>query len=360
MNSTLFVDHLPQNVNSLELQRLFSNQGQIADAYVSHIQRSRVHGRFGFIEVKSREQGDRLILETDGMILGRQVIKVQWARYPKGSRKAKNPWQQKRFDKQTWNRDWGCNHIKRMWRPKHQTHVTSLSEEFVPTSKAVKVLQLEQVNDNLEWLEKSMTCISDTPRDVEELRTTIQSSFPHPILVRDIGKFKFLLTAETKEIKDKLRTEGADCLNQWFSSISEWVEEDVCQTRRLWLEIVGVPLQVWNEENIKKIAENWGDVVYVEKDISAMASFAFAKVVIDSLCMEPIEDEALLQVGDKGFRVSVFEAKTKFIIIHAGPLDEESSASSMKFKCSQKVAELGCSCEVEAKGDLAHEDWRKG
>jgi len=178
--------------------------------------------------------------------------------------------------------------------------------------------------------------------------------------VKDLSKFKFLLTAGTKVIKDKLKIEGAECLKQWFSSCNDWAEEDVCQTKRLWLEIVGVQIHLWSEQNIKKIIENWGDVVYVEKDISAMASFAFAKVVIDSLCMEPIEDEALLQVGDKGFRVSVFEAKTEFIIIHTGPLDEESSASTMKFKCSQKVAELGCSCEVEAKGDLAHEDWRKG
>jgi len=98
----------------------------------------------------------------------------------------------------------------------------------------------------------------------------------------------------------------------------------------------------------------------VEKDTSTKASFASAKVVIDSLCMNPIEDEAILQVGDKGFRVSVLEAKTEFIIIHTGPLDEENSASFMKVKCSQKVDALGYSDEVAAKADLAHEDWHKG
>jgi len=96
-----------------------------------------------------------------------------------------------------------------------------MSEEFVQRSKTAKVLKLKKVSDNLEWLEKSLTCISYVPRDVEELSSLIQTSFPDPILVRDIGKFKFILTAETNEIKDKLKIEGAECLNQWFSSISE-------------------------------------------------------------------------------------------------------------------------------------------
>jgi len=90
---TLFIDNLPQHINSQDLRRFFSNQGQTADAYVPHIQRRRTYGRFGFIKVQSREQGERLILAKNGELLGHKVIKVQWARYQKRSRKAKSTWQ---------------------------------------------------------------------------------------------------------------------------------------------------------------------------------------------------------------------------------------------------------------------------
>jgi len=63
-------------------------------------------------------------------------------------------------------------------------------------------------------------------------------------------------------------------------------------------------------------------------------SFASAKVVIDSMCLNPIEDEAIILVEDKGFRISVYEAKTEFTIIHMGPLDEEVSSSSVKINCT--------------------------
>jgi len=72
------------------------------------------------------------------------------------------------------------------------------------------------------------------------------------------------------------------------------------------LEIVGVPIQIWSEQNIRKIAENWGDVVFMEQETSKQESFASAKVIIDTLSVNLIEDEAIIQVEDKGFRVSVF------------------------------------------------------
>jgi len=126
---------------------------------------------------------------------------------------------------------------------------------------------------------------------------------------------------DSKETKDRLKIEEYERLKQWFSSVEDWNEGDVCQTRRLWLELVGLPIQIWSEENIKKIAETWGDVVLVEKESSKLESFASAKVIIDTLCMKPIEDEVIIQVKDIGFTVSVFEAKTEYTIFHSGPLD---------------------------------------
>jgi len=99
---TLFVDNLPQNINSHDLRRFFSIHGQLADAYVPHFQRKRMHGRFGFIGVKSREQGDRLITEADGRLFGNQKIRVQWARYPKRSKRPMNTWQSRTSREQSW------------------------------------------------------------------------------------------------------------------------------------------------------------------------------------------------------------------------------------------------------------------
>jgi len=114
--------------------------------------------------------------------------------------------------------------------------------------------------------------------------------------------------------------------------------------------MVGVPIQLWSEQNIKRIAENWGDVVYIEKDTSKMTSFASAKVVIDTLCMNPIKDEAIIQVEDEGYIISMFEAKTEFIIFHMGPVDKDFSPP-MKINCSQREEAEASNGEVAVQAD---------
>jgi len=98
--------------------------------------------------------------------------------------------------------------------------------------------------------------------------------------------------------------------------------------------------------------------VFVEKESSKQESFASAKVVIDTLSMNPIEDEAIIQVEDKGFRVSVFETKTEFTIFHTGPLEEAVSSPYM-FKCNDNIANMGSNGNVVAQVNLAHEDSQK-
>jgi len=121
---------------------------------------------------------------------------------------------------------------------------------------------------------------------------------------------------ESKEAKDRVKIEGLERLNQWFYSVSDWNETEVCQTRRIWIEIVGLPLQFWSEANIKAIAAEWGDVVLVEKESSTLESLASAKVLIDTLSLKQIEGEAIIQAADKGFKVCVFEAKSEYTIFH--------------------------------------------
>jgi len=199
---TLFIDSLPQSFNSLELRKLFSNHGFIADAYVPQIQRSRVKGKFGFIEVQAWEQGERLIQAIDGKEVGSQKIKVQWAKYPKRLSHTMRSANLVRGDKQLRKWERGFIHKKMLvegiWRSKQQPTVTNMDG----LKKTAKVIEVEKVQDNLEWLGQSLMCISDTPRDIDSIRSSINNTFQEKIMVRDLRKFKFLLTMESKDMKE--------------------------------------------------------------------------------------------------------------------------------------------------------------
>jgi len=299
------------------------------------------------------------------MAIGSMKVKVKWAKYPKRVGQSTRPGNSVRGEEQFRN----CNHWKKgaipmklpadgVGRNNQQPARATMNDEYMQLKKTVKVVNVEAVQDNLDWLGRSLTCISDTPRDIESLRLTINNAFQEKVVVRDLGKFKFLLTMESKEIKERLKNEGDERLKQWFSSISDWAEEDVCQTRRLWLEIIGLPIQLWSEQNIKKIAENWGDVVLMEEESLKLKSFASAKVIIDTLSVFPIEDEAIVQVQNKGFRVSVFEAKIEFTIFHTGPLEEVSSGSPTP-KDKGKLAGMESVGVMENQVNLDPGSWQK-
>ena len=91
----------------------------------------------------------------------------------------------------------------------------------------------------------------------------------------------------------------------------------------------------------------------VEKESSKLESFASAKVIIDTLSVHSIEDEAIVQVEDKGFKVSVFEAKAEFKIFHIGPLDEDSSGESIS-KGNGKIDVMHSDGGMEDQVNLDH------
>ena len=96
-------------------------------------------------------------------------------------------------------------------------------------------------------------------------------------------------------------------LYQWFSDVKKWGVEDRCETRRVWLDIVGVPPQGWQWENFKKIAELWGRLVSLGKQTSATDSFEVMKACIITKSMHKINYEVVLLLGSCGYRVVVSE-----------------------------------------------------
>jgi len=92
----------------------------------------------------------------------------------------------------------------------------------------------------------------------------------------------------------------------------------------------------------------------VVKESSKLESFAAAKVIIDTLSVNPIEDETIIQVDNKGFRVSVFETKTEYTIFHIGPLDEDSSIPST-IKENVKIGGIESDGDPDGQVNLDHD-----
>ena len=92
------------------------------------------------------------------------------------------------------------------------TNRSKMDDEFVHLKKTTKVIKVEKAQDNFEWLGRSLTCISDSTRDIDSLRLMISYTLHENFVVRDLGKIKFLLTLDSKEIKERLKNDDDECL----------------------------------------------------------------------------------------------------------------------------------------------------
>ena len=101
-------------------------------------------------------------------------------------------------------------------------------------------------------------------------------------------------------------------LTTWFMDVKKWAIEDCCDTRRVWLDIIGIPSHGWKWENFKRIAELWGRFISLGKSISYTKSFEVMRVLIATDRCHRIDSEILFTLDNCGYRVTIREASTSY------------------------------------------------
>ena len=96
--------------------------------------------------------------------------------------------------------------------------------------------------------------------------------------------------------------------------MKKWDVYEVCDTRRVWIEVFGVLPHGWTLQNSENIASMWAKMVCLETPIEDIISFESMKILIDGDRFHNIEGHFILHIGDVGFRVVIKEASCKFQI----------------------------------------------
>ena len=139
-----------------------------------------MNGRFGFIEVQAWEQGEKLIHEVNGMVIGSSKIKVSWAKYPKPSGKLRRARNLGRGDVQLRMRKKSSiprkMDAKELWRTNQPLNRAKIDDKLGQPMNTTKVIKVEKAQDNLKWLGRSLIAISDSPKDIDSLKSMISST----------------------------------------------------------------------------------------------------------------------------------------------------------------------------------------
>ena len=309
---SVFVSNLPRWLDRFGLNGIFRKAGRICDVYIPTRSGRKGEGRYGFVRFRNVEDAIRSILLFHGAIVRGNRLHVMEAR-PKMKPK-QIPQRQKGAQ---WVDDFRPSKRRLEWRQKgvgnfRKGDLVSSSHE----DQSLRVSLVGEVNeDNEEWLSRSLVCTVVEPRDLATLSSAIMYGYDPCIKLSALSSFKFLLTFPTEERMEEALEHQTE-LHQWFIDVKKWGVEECCDSRKVWLDIVGVPPHGWKWENFKKIAELWGLFVSLGKPASANDSFEVMRVLIATKVLQTIDFEFILTLGSCGYRVKVTEAE---MVSQVGP-----------------------------------------
>ena len=163
---------------------------------------------------------------------------------------------------------------------------------------------------DIEFMKKlKRSLIGETlcPIDIQRLKCKLIEDIPSIENVRSMGSYKVLITFLTEVDMEEVLAIGSTFLGQFFKEVKRWSSDEVCQTRRTWVECIGVPLQAWSQANLKKIGEIWGSVICFDDQTVQRSSFSTARILMETCHFAFIQGNIYLQVDDVGYDVIVRE-----------------------------------------------------
>ncbi|MED6217550.1 hypothetical protein PIB30_018760 [Stylosanthes scabra] len=168
-----------------------------------------------------------------------------------------------------------------------------ITEEF--TGVSVKPIEFRKVMNRLleEW---------NGPRQIES---------------RDVGPYRCLVTFSSAEIRDNAMND--EILLSVFDKVRPIWDFTGSLSRRVWIEIIGLPIELWCEENIRKITELWGKTIVVDDRTEESKSFSVARVLLDSFEWEKIHEWVSIRVDDRVIEVFVKEFGSEIFSVESHP-----------------------------------------
>ena len=191
--------------------------------------------------------------------------------------------------------------VKQVWRRKEPTNATKVVINQGSTIQAYKIGG-EADTEAMEWLQRSLVCESRELIEVQTITKALIVQAGMQIQIRFISCTKFLITFHSLRLMEETLKEHG-MLDEWFAHISKWNTAEQPGRRRVWIVVYGVPMHGWTEANFKKIAQVWGRLISLDKEVENTVSYEYMRLLIDSDHFDRIQGNILLQIGDIGFRV---------------------------------------------------------
>ncbi|MED6222049.1 hypothetical protein PIB30_060724 [Stylosanthes scabra] len=290
--------HDRKDIVKRTLFKIFRWAGYVTDVYVSWRKRRGTNKLFAFVRFDSRGVAERAVRKLNGTFVGTTRMEVKLAEFQRREQRRNQKSSSVRLDGGSGTAH--THNLKVDVEKREARVVPSVS----PVRKSVKVFTDPTQEDILKRsiVAESINTIrfSWTKEQIAEVWNG-----PGEMACRDIGPFKCLLTSESVEAWDLALKHQGLC-ELFFEMRPQWGFLYV-RSRRVWIEVVGVPVHLWSENTFMKLGKLWGKPVMMDELTNYYLSYTCASILINSYQWETIQKWVPLEDGDRKFDVFVKE-----------------------------------------------------
>ncbi|MED6132390.1 hypothetical protein PIB30_018592 [Stylosanthes scabra] len=114
-------------------------------------------------------------------------------------------------------------------------------------------IYLQVDKSNFEWLDRTLIGETLNPYNFQQLKKDVMRDWHTIEDVKMMGSMKMLLVFDSKQNMEEAL--GSSYLLNHFLDIRRWTKGEVNNTRRSWIEVLGLPCHGWAKSNMEKIGE---------------------------------------------------------------------------------------------------------
>ncbi|XLR60797.1 hypothetical protein HN51_004066 [Arachis hypogaea] len=231
---SVFIDNLPWEISKGTLFKAFGWVGAVTDIYISRKKRRGIASPFAFVRFDAKGRAERAVQKLNGVCIGSKRMTVTHACFTRGLRRQKEQQGVWRSKKKT-----DIDNVRRCKEIAHNQESLSVA---IKEKSDEEQIEVKISSTQAEMLKRSIVGENSKPIVFSKMMKSIREKWEGPgrVECRDVGPFKCLLTFESKEyMQVALKSEALTGLVDELKPHNGMVWN---ATRRIWLEVIGVPI----------------------------------------------------------------------------------------------------------------------
>ena len=186
------------------------------------------------------------------------------------------------------------------------------SGKEVVVTPEVPFLDIHPEEELLVELERCFVGFLVSHMEAEAVKTCLFMEGWIGIEVVPMGEKMVLLKGNRREDIVKARAKKRDWWKATFSKVVPWSPNLVATSRRVWVQLRGIPLHIWHENFFKRVGNLFGSFLDFDEKTASRKRLDVANILISTKKIWRIDEWVSLKVMGAVFKVWVVKGVTVF------------------------------------------------